>query len=136
MDTELRVTAFGRSSGGTISEMKACRAGLSKTFTKPSASASRYTDHIWMTCIPVRIAKIAASPPDSACVAYRMRRLFRRSANRPPAGPKTRIGRNRTASTRPRSVPLCVRSRTRKDWATVCIQVPITETSCPKKNRR
>ena len=41
MDTELRVTAFGRSSGGTISEMKVCLAGLSKTFTKPSASASR-----------------------------------------------------------------------------------------------
>ena len=34
------ITAFGRSSVGTISEMKLCRAGLSKTLTKPSASAS------------------------------------------------------------------------------------------------
>ncbi len=39
--TELRVTAFGRSSAVTISEMKACRAGLSNTLTKPSARASR-----------------------------------------------------------------------------------------------
>ena len=40
IDTELSVTAFGRSSGGTSSEMKLCRAGLSKTLTKPSATAS------------------------------------------------------------------------------------------------
>ena len=43
MATELSVTAFGRSSAGTISEMKLCRAGLSKTLTKPSATASRKT---------------------------------------------------------------------------------------------
>ena len=41
MATELSVTAFGRSSADTISEMKLCRAGLSKTLTKPSAMASR-----------------------------------------------------------------------------------------------
>ena len=41
MATELSVTAFGRSSAETISEMKLCRAGLSKTLTKPSAMASR-----------------------------------------------------------------------------------------------
>ena len=41
MATELSVTAFGRSSADTISEMKLCRAGLSKTLTKPSATASR-----------------------------------------------------------------------------------------------
>ena len=41
MATELRVTAFGRSCAETISEMKLCRAGLSKTLTKPSAMASR-----------------------------------------------------------------------------------------------
>ncbi len=113
--------------------MKLCLAGLSNTFTKPSDSASTYTSHIWMTCVPVKMAKIAASTPESACVTYRIRRLLRRSANRPPAGPNTRIGRKRAAVTRPRSVPLWVRSKTRNDWATVCIQVPITETSCPKK---
>ena len=41
IDTELSVTAFGRSAAGTISEMKLCRAGLSKTLTKPSARARR-----------------------------------------------------------------------------------------------
>ncbi len=41
MATEFSVTAFGRSAGGTISEMKLCRAGLSKTVTKPRARASR-----------------------------------------------------------------------------------------------
>ena len=41
IDTELSVTAFGRSSAVTISEMKPCRAGLSNTLTKPSARASK-----------------------------------------------------------------------------------------------
>ena len=41
IDTELSVTAFGRSCAVTISDMKLCRAGLSNTLTKPSARASR-----------------------------------------------------------------------------------------------
>src|ERR1700692_1594083 len=75
-DTELSVTAFGRSSGGTISEMKLCLAGLSNTFTNPSDSASTYTSHISMTWVPVKMAKIAASTPDSVWVTYRIRRLL------------------------------------------------------------
>src|SRR3984957_4246232 len=63
MDTELRVTALARSSGGTISEMKLCLAGLSKTFTQPSESASRYTDHISMRCAPVRMGKTPGRDP-------------------------------------------------------------------------
>ena len=66
--TELSVTAFARSSSGTISVMKLCLAGLSKTLTNPSASASTTTDQTWMTCVPVRTAKSAASRPDRVWV--------------------------------------------------------------------
>ena len=69
-------------------------------------------------------------------MTYSTRRLSIRSANRPPTGPNTSIGRNRAAVASPSWVPLWVRSRTRKDWATVCIQVPATETSWPKKKSR
>ena len=41
MITVLRLTALGRSSRPTISIMKVCRAGLSKTFTTPSSRAIR-----------------------------------------------------------------------------------------------
>lgn len=46
--TEFRVTALLSSSRVTSSEISDCWAGLSKTFTKPSATASRYTIHISM----------------------------------------------------------------------------------------
>jgi hypothetical protein len=81
-------------------------------------------------------AKAAASRPDSVWVTLSTRRLSIRSANKPPIGPKRNIGKNRAAVVKPSWVPLCVRSRTTKDCATVCIQVPATEMSCPKKNSR
>ncbi len=36
----------------------------------------------------------------------------------------------------PRSTPLPVRFSTSQVWATVCIQVPVTDTSWPTKNSR
>ena len=89
-----------------------------------------------MLCVAIRTAKAAASRPDSDWVTYSTRRLSIRSANTPPSGPNRNIGRNRAAVVRPSWVPLWVRSSTTNDWATVCIQVPATETSCPKKKSR
>ena len=39
IETEFRVTALRKSAGETISEMNACRVGLSNTLTHPSISA-------------------------------------------------------------------------------------------------
>ena len=89
-----------------------------------------------MLCVATVTAKAAASRPDSDWVRYSTRRLSIRSANTPPSGPNRNIGPNLAAVVRPSWVPLWVRSSTRKDCATVCIQVPATETSWPKKNSR
>ena len=88
---------------------------------------------LWVATVT---AKAPASRPDSAWVTYSTRCLSIRSANTPPSGPNRNIGRNLAAVVRPSWVPLCVRSRTTKDCATVCIRVPATETSWPKKNKR
>ncbi len=89
-----------------------------------------------MLCVPTVTAKTAASRPDSDWVIYSTRCLSSRSANTPPSGPNRNIGRNLAAVVRPSWVPLWVRPSTTKDCATVCIQVPATETSWPKKNSR
>ena len=89
-----------------------------------------------MLCVPTVTANTPASSPDSVWVTYSTRRRSIRSANTPPSGPNTNIGRNLAALVRPSWVPLWVRSSTTKDCATVCIQVPATETSWPKKNSR
>ena len=89
-----------------------------------------------MLCVATVTAKTAASSPDSDWVRYSIRFRSIRSANTPPIGPNRNIGRNLAALVRPSWVPLWVRSSTKKDCATLCIQVPATETSWPKKNSR
>ena len=89
-----------------------------------------------MLFVPTVMAKTAASRPARDWVTRSTRRLSIRSANTPPSGPNRNIGRNLAAVVRPSWVPLWVRSSTTKDCATVCIQVPATETSWPKKNSR
>ena len=88
---------------------------------------------LWVATVT---AKTAASSPDRDWVRYSTRLRSIRSANTPPIGPNRNIGRNLAALVRPSWVPLWVRSSTRKDCAMLCIQVPATETSWPKKNSR
>ena len=71
---------------------------------------------------------MSASTPDIVWVAYSTRRLASRSAPSPPHGPNRKIGTHRAAIARPSAVPDPVSCSTRKD-ATVCIQVPQTQTS-------
>ena len=56
-----------------------------------------------------------------------------RSAIRPPQAPKSSIGRNWSAVVRPTATPESVRLRISQIAATVCIQVPESETTCPAK---
>jgi len=86
-DTELRVTAFREVlRRDHLRDEASAWPGLSKTFTKPSDSASHvYQPQLDDVASRFRMAKTPASRPDSAWVTYRIRRLLRRSANRPPA---------------------------------------------------
>src|SRR6266542_884369 len=65
-----------------------------------------------------------------------IRRLSNRSATTPPNAPNSRIGRNVSAVSIPRAVPLWVSCSTSHGPATPCIQVPLVEMSCPTMNSR
>ncbi len=134
--TEFRVTALRNRSRPTISGMNDWRVGLSNTFTNPRPAASTNTIQMRMVPVPTRMPKVSASSPASVWVMNMTRRLLRRSASRPPHGPNRNIGPKRAAVVSPSTVPELVSCRTRNDWAIVCIQVPLTEMSCPKKYRR
>ena len=69
----------------------------------------------------------------SACVVISSLRFGKRSASSPPQAPKSNIGRNCRAVVRPTARPLPVRLSTSQSAATVCIQVPESETSWPTK---
>jgi hypothetical protein len=56
-----------------------------------------------------------------------------RSAITPPIAPNTRIGRNCSAAVRPTATPLPVSCTTSHISATVCIQLPESETTWPAK---
>jgi hypothetical protein len=129
MVMEFSRTALESCPRGTRSPMNDCRVGLSKTLTKPSASARTNTIHSRMTPVPTSTARSAASTPDESWVTYIVRRRSKRSAMTPPHGPSRKIGRKRAATLRPSAVPEWVSCSTRNDCATVCIQVPPTEIS-------
>ena len=46
------------------------------------------------------------------------------------------IGRNCNANAAPMTTPLPVSDSSSQVSATICIQLPLTETSCPAKKRR
>ena len=69
----------------------------------------------------------------AACVSWSSFRFGTRSASMPPNAPNSRIGANWSAATRPTAVPLPVRCRISQTSATICIQLPLTETTWPMK---
>ena len=70
------------------------------------------------------------------CVTIITRRLGRRSTRAPPAREKSSTGRNCRVLINPSRKGEVVRLRISQDWPMACIQVPISETAWPKKNRR
>jgi hypothetical protein len=60
-------------------------------------------------------------------------RLANLSARRPPNAPNRRNGRNWSADVTPTATPLPVSDRISHISATICIQLPDSETSCPAK---
>jgi hypothetical protein len=68
MVTELRVIALPSWSSATISAMKLCRVGLSKTLTQPSANAITATIHSSIWWVATSAASNRARRPDSTWV--------------------------------------------------------------------
>lgn len=132
----LSPTAFGTSSGPTISMTNDWRVGMSTICTMPSRKASRYTIHSSTLPAATSAHRVRASTAAAAWVTSRIRRLSKRSAITPPHIPNSSMGRNCRATVTPRSRPLPVRVSTSQLCATCCIHVPDTETSWPRKNRR
>ena len=133
MLTLFSVMALLTSSGPTSSSTKVRRAGVSTTATKPSPMATANT--IQSCTAPVTVSSPSSSARDAAAiwVAISSLRVSKRSTTTPPSGPKKVTGRNWQAVTRPSSVLLPVSCSTSQPWATVCIQVPASETAWPPK---
>ena len=128
-----RLTAFTSRSGPTSSTRNACRAGWSTALTAPRAKISASSSHSSIAPVTVRANSATAGSAIAVCVMIRSRRLGKRSAISPPQAPPTSIGANCSAAAAPTATPLCVSCSTSHISATVCIHVPLSETSWPRK---
>ena len=83
--------------------------------------------------------KATARTAAEVCVSMSVRRLSKRSATTPPHTPNSSMGRNCSATMKPRADPAVdfpVSSSTSQLWAVICIHVPVSDTSWEKKNSR
>jgi hypothetical protein len=124
-----RLTAFTSRSGPTSSTRNACRAGLSTAFTAPRAQISASSIHSSIAPVVVSASNASAGSAIAVCVISSNRRLSKRSAITPPHAPTISIGANCSAAATPTATPLCVSCSTSHISATVCIHVPLSETS-------
>ena len=131
-----RPTAFTTRSDPTISVTKLWRVGLSTAFTAPRANTRPKTIQASTRPPAVRPQRSSAGMAMSAWVTRSSRRFERRSASSPPQTAKSSIGRNWRAAVRPTAPALSVSVRISHISATICIQLPLSETSCPAKYRR
>ena len=131
--TLLRLTALTTRSAPTISIAKLWRVGLSTALTVPRTKTRTKTIHGATTPATVTPNRARAGIAISAWVTISRRRFGKRSARRPPQAPKRRIGRNCRAVVIPTARPLPVSERTSQISATICIQLPERETTCPAK---
>jgi hypothetical protein len=130
------VSALVRCSRPTISARIVCLAGLSRASTVPITPAITNTIHNETFPVAVSTPRTAGGRIDTACVQSRIRRLFSRSASRPPQALNSSVGSACTASVSPRSVPESVSSSTSHAWVIFCVQVPTIDMVWPEKNSR
>ena len=131
--TEFSETALTTRSAPTSSMTKLWRVGLSTALTAPRTKTSAHTIS-GVTVPPTVSAKsVSAGSAISACVTMSTRRFGRRSAISPPQAPKSRMGTNCSPAVRPTAAPLPVSWTMSHISATVCIQLPETETVWPAK---
>ena len=89
-----------------------------------------------MSPVAERANRVSAGTAISAWVTSSSLRLDIESATRPPQAPASSIGRNWSAVVRPTAKALPVRVSTSHISATICIQLPLIETSWPANQRR
>src|SRR5258708_10631408 len=130
---EFSAIAFIRSSRPTMSTRKDWRPGISNAFTTPSRAASTKICGTEIRCIRVSVARMRARIIDAVWVAMTIRCRLTRSATMPPMGANKNTGIWLANPTAPRRNDDPVSLYTSQDCATVCIQVPISEISCPEK---
>ena len=113
----------------TISTTKLWRAGLSSELTAPRAKTSANTIHGSTAPVAVSAHSASAGAIIAVCVAISSVRFGQRSASTPPQAANRSIGRNCSAEVTPTAIPLPVSSRISHISATICIQLPLSETS-------
>src|ERR1035438_9131972 len=131
---EFKAIAFSRSSLPTMSIRNAWRAGMSNAFTTPRPAAIAIICQTWMRPDSVSSASTVARTMEAICVPMTTRRRLLRSATMPPIGAMMNTGIWLAKPTVPSSNAEPVMRYTSQDWATVCIQVPISEMAWPAKN--
>ena len=133
---ELRAMALTMSSRPTICVMNDWRAGMSKALATPRQQARTSTCPTRTVPVRVSVARTNASTIMVHWVASITRCRRTRSATRPPTGASRNTGIWPQNPTSPSSTVEPVSRYTSHDWATDCIQVPTSDTSCPEKKRR
>jgi hypothetical protein len=106
---------------------------LSTEFTEPRAKTSAKTIQGSTTPEAVSPQRASAGSAIRLWVTMSRDRLGRRSASKPPQAPNSRTGRNWSAEVTPTARPLPVSDRTSHISATICIQLPLSETIWPAK---
>jgi hypothetical protein len=109
---------------------------MSTELRMPMIVARTNTCQTWTVWVAASTKSRKLTPIATVWVTYRVRRLGRPSAIRPPNRPRTRTGPNWATVNSPRSKGLPVSWRISQLWATAVIQVPIIETSWPPKKSR
>src|ERR1019366_2373730 len=102
----------------------------------PRPKAMAYTVNTCTWWVLTRIPSKSARRPAEVWVKYKMWRFSRRSATRPPYGPRINMGTYCSATAIPRSTDDPVICNTNQPWASDCIHVPDTEISWPMEYRR
>ena len=131
--TLLSPTALTTRSAPTISITKLCLVGLSIAVTAPRAKTSANTIHGTTAPVAVSAQSVSAGSTIAVCVTMSSRRFGKRSATTPPQAPRTSTGRNCSAAVTPTATPLPVSERINHISATICIQLPLSETIWPAK---
>jgi hypothetical protein len=129
----LSATALRTRSLPTISDTNDWRAGLSKASTVPRAKTSAKTIQVCTLPLMVSAHSVIAGRAMKAWVTNNRRRLSSRSASTPPQPPNTSSGRNWRPAVMPTAAPEPVSCTISHISATICIQLPETETTWPAK---
>jgi len=130
---ELRVIAFMRFSLSTISITNDCLAGMSIALTHPSRKDKTMICHGWIVLKNTSNARVNARIIDATWVYMITLRLGSLSRRTPAQRDTRNIGIDEAKLTYPRYTFEFVMSYMSQLWATFCIHVPISDTSCPKK---